>query len=112
MTLPMDGTWQILADGWKGILTIPTIDDSGNLGGDAKVFDQPIFGFWDEASRKLTFTRMGADPTTAQIYTGYLMAGQHLTGPTLAGFFEAFAGAGGSARHNVFGWSAVFEPRR
>jgi hypothetical protein len=49
-----------------------------------------------------------SDPTTFQVFTGYLMQPQPGTGfvVTLAGSFEAFAGSGGSARRPLYGWYA------
>jgi hypothetical protein len=73
-----------------------------------------VQGFWDEASKKITFVRTLDNPSNIQIFTGYLFD----TGATfcqvgdihrmLAGSFEAFSSTGGSAQRSVFGWAAKF----
>ena len=90
-------------------LPTPT-DQNGNLV-NGTIYGQEIFGFWDDVANKITFVRKTdpADPTTFQIYTGYLFQtppGNDLS-YTLAGTFEAFAGTGATARATVYGWYAT-----
>src|SRR5215469_8677535 len=68
-TLPK-GKWAIDGNGFAGELNITSMDAQGNLQG--TVFGQGIFGFWDEASQKITFMRItdASNVTTFQIYTG------------------------------------------
>jgi kumamolisin len=107
------GFWTINGNGFPGVLAIPSIDPQGNLGAGSTVYGQPIFGFWDDPAQKLTFMRVitPTDPTTFQVYTGYLMRPQPGSGQpvTLAGAFEAFQGTGAVAQRSVFGWYA--QPR-
>ena len=104
--------WKINANGYEGNLKLTSIDLQGKLHG--TVYGNPIFGFWDEVSKKITFMRLCEpnDPSTFQIYTGYLFtnpikpdAGGTLT-YTLTGFFEAFSGTGGVAQRVLYGWFA------
>jgi hypothetical protein len=94
-TLPR-ALWSITANGFMGDLHITSVDNQGNLSG--TVFGQSISGFWDEASQKITFMRIinPADPSTFQIYTGFLFRDQNRPDLvyTLTGFFEAFQGTG------------------
>ncbi len=106
------GTWTINANGFIGELTIASVDAQGNLTG--TVFGNQILGFWDEPSQKITFLRVinPADPSTLQIYTGYLFSGGENLNPEgnvpfyLTGSFEAFAGTGGVAHRVLYGWYA------
>ena len=102
------GTWDINANGFPGTLSIQQIDGAGNLGG-STVFGEQIIGLWDDTSQKLTFMRVSnpADPSTNQIYTGYLMEPQGNQPMALAGSFEAFQGSGGAATRSIFGWFAT-----
>jgi hypothetical protein len=103
-----NGNWDINANSSLGELFIQSVDPQGNLVG-STVFGQPILGFWDEGSMKLTFMRIinQNDPSTYQIYTGYYMDPQTPGElPALAGSFEAFGGTGGIAQRVVFGWYA------
>ena len=111
MSLPT-GTWKINGNGFEGNLNIDSVDAKGTLSGN--VFGQPIEGFWDEVSQKIIFMRIITpnDPSTFQIYTGYLFQnpqrptpGQDIT-HTLTGFFEAFAGTGAVAQRTLYGWMA------
>ncbi len=108
----LTGTWNMNGNGYQGQLIVTSVDAQGNLNG--TVYNNPIQGFWDESSQKITFMRIitASDPSRLQIYTGYLFktpprprAGQNFT-YTLSGFFEAFAGTGASAQRNLFGWYA------
>jgi hypothetical protein len=110
MAIP-NGLWKINANGFSGTLLIGGADTQGNLS-ESSVFDNAISGFWDETSQKLTFIRVlsSDNPLTSQIYTGYLIpppSGQHTR--ALAGSFEAFRDAGGTAQRTLFGWFATQE---
>ena len=90
-------------------LSTPT-DQNGNIV-NGTIYGQAIFGFWDSVANKITFVRKTNpdDPTTFQVYTGYLFQtppGDGLT-YTLAGTFEAFGGTGATARATVYGWYAT-----
>ena len=107
-----NGNWNINGNGHTGVLTITGVDAQGRLSG--TVFGQPLLGFWDSTSDAIVFMRLidTGQPATFQIYTGYLFrnpispqAGQNVT-YTLTGSFLAFAGTGGTAARNVFGWFA------
>jgi hypothetical protein len=105
------GTWELIANGHKGTLTIPNIDAAGRLSG-AKAFGNNIIGFWDEDAKKITFLRAtkSGDASGDQVFTGYYFA----SGPEeqfalvnyLTGSFEAFEGTGGSANRVLYGWFA------
>ncbi len=106
------GRWSINGNGSTGNLQITSINAQGQLTG--TVYGQPIFGFWDGTTNKIVFMRVSnaSQPNTFQVYTGYLFrnpanpqAGQNVA-YTLAGSFEAFSGAGGTAQRNLFGWFA------
>ena len=114
------GYWSINGNGYQGVLYISSIDSSGAVS--ASMWGYPLVpygasnivrGYWDERSHRLTLMRViSSDPTTpvVQVYTGYLYA-QNILNPSgpkrLAGVFEGpVAGAGGSADHTVWGWSA------
>jgi hypothetical protein len=98
--------WRINANGTELDLVIDTIDQAGGFKGKmikGKQVDQ-VMGVWNKSEGKMTFTRQtgGNDPSSVQIYEGYLMAGDN----RLAGSFEAFSGTGGTATRNMFGWLA------
>jgi hypothetical protein len=107
------GKWTIDANGFLGELDIEWIDSAGNLGGTA--YGQPMFGFWDEDAKKITFMRVidPYNPSSLQIFTGYMFVDPLFwagnggsTSYTLAGYFEGFAGTGASAKRSVWGWHA------
>lgn len=101
MALPT-GNWQINGNGWPGTLAL-SVDGNGNVTG--TVYGNPIQGFWDDAAQKLMFLRSpNSDPSTGQIYTGYLFKRDSTY--TLAGSFQGFAGSGGVATRAVWGWFA------
>jgi len=102
------GTWTVNGNGFPGNLVIQSIDTGGNLV-NSSIYDQPIFGFWDDRGQKLTFMRLikRDDPTTFQIYTGYLMRGVNDDRYSLAGSFEGFAGTGAYAERVIYGWYAT-----
>jgi hypothetical protein len=102
-------TWRIDGNGYVGPMSI-SVDSNGNVTGTA--YGNSIFGFYDSTSGKITFMRLiGSDPTTHQIFTGYLFRDctSYCVAPagfTLAGTFEAFSGTGASAQRSVYGWYA------
>lgn len=101
MALPK-GNWKINGNGWPGLLFL-SVDGSGNVTGTA--YENPIQGFWDEGAQKLMFLRSpNNDPSSSQIFTGYLFMTDNTY--TLAGSFQGFAGSGGAARRTVWGWLA------
>ena len=103
MTNPR-GPWNINGNGFLGNLWIEGFDAAGNL-----LPSSTDFGFWDDRSGKLTFMRVidPADPSTFQIYTGYLMEPQPDAPLAFAGSFEAFAGTGAVAERVLYGWYAI-----
>lgn len=105
------GTWDINSNGFWEILSIQAIDPQGNLGESSVLSDHsdPILGFWDEGSQKITFMRLinQNDPSTFQIFTGYLMVTQADGSLALAGSFEAFQGTGATAQRVIYGWYAT-----
>jgi hypothetical protein len=116
MSLPGAPTeWAINANGFEGVLRISSLNGQGELAG--TVFNDEIFGFWDDASKKITFMRVvdANKPDTSQVYTGYWYQNPGIPQPgqniqhTLAGSFEAFRGTGASARRAAFGWFARVE---
>src|SRR3954452_20377986 len=60
------GTWDVNANGFKGVLSIPSIDAQGNLGANCTIYGQRIFGFWNASAQMLTFMRIitASDPST------------------------------------------------
>jgi hypothetical protein len=107
------GAWTLSANGFVGELNIVWIDGAGNLGGTA--FGEPILGFYDQASRKITFMRLinPFDPSSFQIFTGFFFRDPlRLSGVdgwtvfSLTGYFEAFGGGGGYAQRSVYGFHA------
>ena len=102
------GTWDVNANGFKGVLSIPSVDAQGNLGANCTIYGQRIFGFWNASAQMLTFMRIitASDPSTFQAFTGYVMQPQPGSGfvVSLAGSFEAFGGSGGSAQRPLYGW--------
>jgi len=107
-SLPV-GTWKINGNGFKGELVIASVDAQGKVSG--TVYGNPIQGFWDEDARRITFTRgnNATSPSRVQIYTSYMFRNNAGSDSefTLAGYFEAFSGMGGTAQRNVFGWFAT-----
>jgi hypothetical protein len=100
------GDWNINANKHKGVLRINSVDAQGNL--DATLFDKRVIGFWDDGANKITFMRLSlddahTDPSTYQIYTGFLIEDSL---PVLTGYFESFSGSGGTARRSQYGWFA------
>ena len=55
------GEWKINGNGFKGTLRILSVDIKGNLVGSIKLGSepiQPVFGFYDKDSGKITFVRV------------------------------------------------------
>ncbi|GAC1366937.1 MAG: hypothetical protein NVSMB44_31790 [Ktedonobacteraceae bacterium] len=103
------GIWDIDANGYHGTLQIYSYDTAGNLDATLLFNGEPVsevVGFYDDVSQKVFFDRVidRDNPTSYQIYTGYLI--QELSGITLTGFFETFAP--GSAARYTYGWYATF----
>lgn len=98
------GNWKINGNGFEGALAINQIDASGNLIG-STVYGHEMIGFWDEDARKITFIRVidKSNPSSFQIYTGYLMSNNTM----IAGSFQAFQGTGATAQCSVCGWFAT-----
>lgn len=93
---------------------VQSVDPQGSVQG--SVYNNPISGFWDEQSHTLTFLRIinAADPSTLQVYSGYLFQnrdqqGQPIPYFSLAGSMEAFAGTGAVAQRTEYGWYAQQE---
>jgi len=103
MQLPT-GSWNVNGNGSVGVLNVTSIDGQGHLTG--TIYGNPIQGFWDDTAAKATFLRIinANDPTTLQIFTGYLFVNGKTS--TIAGGFEAFAGSGGVASRAIYGWFA------
>lgn len=109
-----EGTWSVEGNGYRGELVIQGVDAQGRVSG--TIYGQQISGWWDEAAGRLTFLRMGdpADPTSYQAWDGYQwddlnpQPGENKRSH-LAGSFETFAGAGGTAQRPTYGWYAEIE---
>ena len=104
------GPWNIVGNGYSGQLWIEGIDANGNLLPNSTVYNgDKIIGFWDDTAQKLTFMRLvdSGDPSTFQIFTGYLMHSQDDGSLALAGSFEAFQGTGAVAQRIIYGWYAL-----
>lgn len=110
--------WAITANDNGGTLKITAIDTLGNISG--TVFETPMKGFYDGASRRITFETTTSPSSELQVYRGYMLplpilgsGGQVGTGrffTFMAGDFEAFSGTGATATRNVYGWHAsIFE---
>ncbi|MFY9561420.1 MAG: hypothetical protein WAQ52_14400 [Terriglobales bacterium] len=110
------GNWDIIANGFQGRLNITSVDAQGNLSGTWVEGTQTsqIQGYWDEDGKRITFVRTLGNPSTFQVFTGYLFD----PGATfcqggefrqmMAGSFEFFSSTGGKAARNVGGWAARF----
>ena len=103
MSLPT-GDWSINANGYRGKLSIQSVDGNGNVAG--TVYSENIQGFWDDAAKRLTFTRVinQADPSTTQVYAGHMFQSDNTL--TIAGSFQAFSGTGANPMRSVLGWFA------
>ena len=71
LSLPL-GTWEANASGDRGPLQLVSVSPQGELQG--TLFGTAIVGFWDERAQQVTFARVvtPADPSTTQLFTGYL----------------------------------------
>lgn len=104
------GPWNINGNGYSGLLWIEGVDSQGNLLiPSSTVYGQQIIGFWDDSAQKITFMRIiePENPSTFQIYTGYLMQSQTDRSLAFAGSFEAFQGTGAVANRVIYGWYAL-----
>ena len=106
------GNWDIDGNGSRGVLAIQAVDAQGRL--NATVYGQRVVGWWDEQDRRITFLRLinPNDPTSFQSFSGYAWdepPDPDRPGRTtyyLAGSFETYAGAGGTAARPTYGWFA------
>jgi hypothetical protein len=110
------GTWNFDGNGHLGQLVIESVDGQGRVSG--TVYGEPIRGWWSKDDRRLSFLRISNpnDPTSIQTFTGYGWdePSEQQPSPTqfrrleyyLAGYFETFAGGGGSALRPSYGWRA------
>ena len=103
--------WSINANGQKGELKINSVNTQGNITG--TVFSNPIIGFFDGPLGKITFTRIinESDPSTFQVYTGYIFdnfCGHHCAYATLTGSFQTFSHSEDTTaeKAGVYGWYA------
>jgi hypothetical protein len=102
------GNWNIDGNGSRGILAIQAVDAQGRL--NATVYGQRVVGWWDEEDRRITLLRLinPNDPTSFQSFSGY--GWDEAAGADrryyLAGSFETYAGAGGTAARPTYGWYA------
>jgi hypothetical protein len=101
------GTWNINGNGFDGSLYIDNVGVDGGLLS-STAYGQTITGFWDDIAQRLSFVRatQPGDPSSYQIYTGYMMQNQSDGKLAMAGSFEAFKGTGAVARRTVYGWYA------
>jgi hypothetical protein len=104
------GTWFVDMNGYTGTLVL-AVTSTGAVSGFA--LNDPIAGFWNDSAGKLTFYRTAGGtlasmpPSNIQIFTGYMhpcLVSSPTGSQCLDGYFEAFAGTGGTASKNVFGW--------
>ncbi len=103
------GSWQFQANGVEGRLNL-TDDGNGNLSGTIND-DEQVIGFWDADASRVTLLRISdsTDPTSVQVYTGYLSShviGLDMVAYSLVGSYQAFSGPQVNAQKNVFGWTA------
>jgi hypothetical protein len=100
------GIWHVNANGYIGDLNVTSYNAAnGRISG--TVFGNPMQGFWDDNSKRITFTRTINIffVNTIQVYTGYLFTGPE-NQSAMAGSFEAFAGTGATVERPVYGWVA------
>jgi hypothetical protein len=100
------GIWSVNANGFEGELNIVDVDAQGHVTG--RIFGDVFQGFWTETSQRITFTRnpSSRNAEDIQVYTAFLFRTSRIPKFTLAGYFEAFEGTGGTSQRNVFGWVA------
>jgi hypothetical protein len=116
MALPL-GDWSINGNGYTGVLHIAS-ENNGAVTGTLTMANEPPdqlnnnIAFWNDTSKELRFIRARnpADPSTFEIYTGFLFPENHAQPNNgrseLAGYFEAFTDSGGSPSRSLFGWFA------
>ncbi|MDQ0918386.1 hypothetical protein [Paenibacillus sp. V4I5] len=99
-------TWSIEANGFRGLLNT-TVGSNGFVTG--TVFWNPIRGWYDVPSGKITFLRFVTGGSIAginnQLYEGYIQRSTINRGITLTGSFIT-VGDGTSAQLNKFSWVA------
>ncbi len=126
---PPVGQWTINANSNTGSIVL-AIDAAGIVTGTIRLGTEynPVHGFWNEASSKLTIYRLLGSacantklpngsvvtlcatpsvlsPDDTQVFTGYLVTSSGAN--YLDGSFETFdESAGGTYNKNVFGWHA------
>ncbi|MGA8574089.1 MAG: hypothetical protein WB609_00175 [Candidatus Cybelea sp.] len=102
------GDWKINLNGSVGVLNIASVNfSSGNVAG--SFGGQPIGGFWDEITQRLTFST-GSVQTGLRAFFGFLTPDQHrmpgVTGDgvvTLVGYYTEVPS---QAEVQRFGWYA------
>ena len=99
-------TWTIEANGFRGFLNT-NVARNGFVTG--TVFGNPIRGWYDVPSGKMTFLRFVTGGSIAginnQLYEGYIQMSTITRGITLTGSFIT-VGDGTSAQLNKFSWVA------
>jgi hypothetical protein len=96
---PTVGPWKISLTSTNELLDLTlSSDDNGNLSG--TLAGSQLMGFWDADAMRAVFLRIQdpTDPTSIQVFTGYLSSsvqGIDQLAYTLAGTYQAFAGANG-----------------
>ena len=108
------GCWNLNANGYPGLLCIPSIQADGSFVG-SMVFEgysNVITGLWSSGAQQISFLRLGipTNPLSYQSYTGFLFPADasNPSGPQmLAGSFSVYGPAGGGIQsRNFFGWTA------
>jgi hypothetical protein len=102
------GDWSVNANGFHGTLFISGIDVAGNIEPGSTIYGNPIVGFYDSTSGRISFIRpLGSTAIYDQVYNGYIY--KDITNPSLyflAGDFAAYQGGGGVALRINYGWYA------
>src|SRR6266849_8908633 len=68
------GRWEMIANRFSVSLNITSVDAQGILTGtivEGTRTDQ-VKGFWDEQAKRIVFVRTINNPSTIQVFTGYL----------------------------------------
>lgn len=107
--------WSATLNGSPALVEIKTIHTNGVFKGSITHDSQTsaVEGFWDGPTKQLRFLRVidPAKPSTLQSYHGCFM--ENLDDKPIlrafAGAFQAFAGSGGTAARNRFGWTMAPE---
>ncbi len=108
------GCWNVNANGYQGLLCIPSIQADGSFVGSMVFagYSNVITGLWSSGAQQISFLRLGipANPLSYQSYTGFLFPADasNPSGPqVLAGSFSAYGPSGGGVQsRNLFGWTA------